>query len=179
MQSDENELIFNFRVTRGIQKSSSTAFYELEEYARKIRIFNSLLEKNHELKKFDINLTDIQIAVMEHLTECMSLKEENFDSDVAIFNDICSAYMGRIFILEEPKTFIPVRESQVLETLVLKDIPFRRFLEHQARVQVGERRKWTLHLCFWEREIFREKNLRCMNLHGDPAHPTKTILYKT
>ena len=133
---------------------------------------------NEDLWRFDPDLSDLQTAVIEHLAENLLLKEENFDWDFSVFKDICYAYMGRIFILEEPREFVPVKITEVIENLVLKNIPFKRYIENQAVVQVGPKTKWFLHLCFWEREIFRRQKLRWRNLHGSPTHPSKMVLYK-
>lgn len=102
--------------------------HNLGEYRRKVELFNSLLDKNWELWQYDSDLSDLQTAVVEHLAENLCLKVENFDYDVMVFHDICSAYMGKIFILEEPAEFVPVMKTKVIKSLVLNDIPFKNFL---------------------------------------------------
>ena len=148
-----------------------------EQYEHKVACFNSLVQENQKLFDLDWDLSGFQIAIIEQLASCMQFTENSFFNDCMVFKDICSVFEGKVFIIEEPKEFVPVKRTQTM--LNLFDGQLLSIMENHAKVRIGGKREWIFELRIEERRHFKPENLRYRNLRTDADNPLKFVLYKT
>lgn len=85
--------------------------------------------------------------------------------------DLCSAYKGEIVILQEPKDFKPVEDTETLRRLITPEL--KSILENQLEIRIGSYGKFRPVIDYAKREFCKRDKIGVMNLEADADNPYK------